>query len=94
MVWSNALTGCGAYKQSGTSAGNWRLPTQRELMLIWVMQKKGQLTGLSLAGDVYWSSTIYSNATTSAWNILFGDNGITSKISVNYGYSVRCVRDF
>ena len=91
MSWNNARTGCAAYKQSGTSAGDWRLPTQRELMLIWVMQKKGLLTGLTFPGNFYWTSTTWSECG-SIWYMDF-KRGATQVSSTDI-YNVRCVRDF
>lgn len=88
MAWADALTGCAGYTQAGTSAGDWRVPTQRELMLIWVMLPS---TGLSFNSDsYYWSSTIESQY---AWVLSFlaGTTDQYKKILPAY---VRCVRDF
>lgn len=76
----------------GNCTAPWRLPTQRELMLMWVM--KDQLTGVqSFPSSTYWSSTELSGGLTSnAWRVNFssGDTHIEDKSN---SYSVRCVRD-
>ncbi len=100
MSWNNARTGCGTYKQSGTSVGDWRLPTQREMMLIYVMYKQGVLTGLSFpeteGTSCYWSSTSNTINLNCAWNLDFC-YGFTYYYTYNdnsSSYNVRCVRDF
>lgn len=93
MVWESAQSGCASYSQSGASAGNWRLPTQRELMLIWVMQKKGLLAELSFIDSQYWSNTIYSPRTDSFWVIILGTGEVKGLNYSKKGYA-RCVRDF
>lgn len=93
MDWSSAQSGCASYSQSGASAGNWRLPTQRELMLIWVMQKKGQLTGLSFIDGQYWSHTTYSPRTDSFWVTRLGTGEVKALNYTKKGYA-RCIRDF
>ena len=88
IAWADALTGCAGYTQAGTSAGDWRVPTQRELMLIWVMLPS---TGLSFNSDsYYWTSASESQY---AWGLSFltGTTYTYKKILTHY---VRCVRDF
>ena len=91
MAWADALTGCAGYTQAGTSAGDWRVPTQRELMLIWVMLPS---TGLSFeTTSWYWSITRSSYKSDYAWGHSFlGGAMITWKKTV--AAYVRCVRDF
>lgn len=95
MDWVSAQSGCASYSQAGASAGNWRLPTQRELMLIWVMYKRGVLTGLTFPGNTYWTKTMRSSRTgVAAWDVNF-QNGDTYGLHNVSSYSyVRCVRDF
>lgn len=92
--WADAKSGCASYTQTGTSAGDWRLPTQRELMLMWVMKSQGRLTGLSWAGDYYWASTEDNSAKIDAWYVDFSDGYTFSMGKINNSRYVRCVRDF
>ena len=90
-IWDNALPACAAYTQAGTSAGQWRLPTIKELETIYA--KKDGLTGVgSFASDHYWSATELSGASYGAWAVYFsiGNTDGSGKSSHHY---VRCVRD-
>ncbi|WP_419510726.1 DUF1566 domain-containing protein [Alistipes sp.] len=96
--WDETKTICAAYTQPGTSAGDWRLPTQRELMLLWVMYSQNSLTGVGdFPSGWYWSATNYSSGSNYAWAVSFGgtDDGRTYQ-RTKYGSGssfVRCVRD-
>lgn len=69
----------------------WRLPTQRELMLMYVM--KDQLTGItSFTGYTYWSATEYSGASGNAWFVTFSNGRTYSNAEAGSLY-VRCIRD-
>jgi hypothetical protein len=95
MDWSSAQSGCAGYTQTGTSAGDWRLPTQRELMLIWVMYMRGELTGLSFRDSEFWSNTNSSTVGTALWSVGFESNSPTMRQRSAIGsVYVRCVRDF
>ena len=90
-IWANALPACAAYTQAGTSAGQWRLPTIKELETIYA--KKDGLTGVgSFTSDHYWSATELSGASYGAWAVYFsiGNTDGSGKSSHHY---VRCVRD-
>ena len=90
-TWANALPACAAYTQAGTSAGQWRLPTIKELETIYA--KKDGLTGVgSFTSYYYWSATELSGASYGAWAVDFahGNTDGNGKSSHNY---VRCVRD-
>ncbi|KAA3145049.1 DUF1566 domain-containing protein [Alistipes indistinctus] len=92
-TWDNALLACAAYSQAGTSAGQWRLPTIKELGLIY--SKKSQLTGVGsfTTSNGYWSVTEYSSYSSYAWNVNF-DAGYTYYIGKSNDKNyVRCVRD-
>ena len=94
LNWNNALFGCTAYSQPGSSAGEWRLPTQKELKLIY--DKKSLLIGVgSFQEDYYWSSTENSQKPiVGAWSLQFLSTGASDSqpIKANRG-CVRCVRD-
>jgi len=68
--------------------GNWRLPTQKELMMAYIDGSWAQLTN---AGTSYWSSTTYSYTTQSAW-YTYLDVGYTLNGNKTNNSSVRCVR--
>lgn len=68
--------------------GNWRLPTQKELMMSYIDGSWAQLTN---AANTYWSSTTTSYATQSSW-YTYQYNGYTGYSTKTYNYSVRCVR--
>lgn len=65
------LSACASYTEG--SIGGWRLPTQRELQAIWILQYeiKKNFTGFDLfKGDYYWSATEASEGGgTHAWTI-------------------------
>lgn len=92
---ASPATGCHAYSEVGAGAGTWRLPTQRELMIIYLMRKE---LLISLAGFVdfvtdgtpYWSSS--SNSTVEAWSMSFSD-GVMYNRAKTSTYKVRCIRD-
>lgn len=95
--WVPAVAACAAYTQSGTTheqtAGNWRLPTEKELLLIY--SKKSELTGVDgvISYRYYWSATEDSSDSSYAWDVYLGD-GSTSSTPKNGGnFQVRCVRD-
>lgn len=92
-------TGCNAYWEGSandpnTGTGMWRMPTQRELMSIWVVQEDLQNNFIKLAPNNYWSSPNYYSE---AWYTNF-QNGLTAATYRNPGdplvkLYVRCVRD-
>lgn len=90
--WASAWKACKAYKGEGGNEGDWRLPTQRELLMIWILYPqligKGGFTAYST--NYYWSSSEYS--ANLAWNMLF-INGFASSTSKTSSYYVRCIRD-
>ena len=90
-IWDNALPACAAYTQAGTSAGQWRLPTIKELETIYA--KKDGLTGVgSFTSRSYWSATEASSSIYGAWYVNFG-YGDTSYYGKSNTHYVRCVRD-
>lgn len=90
--WSGAYNACKTYSGEGGAAGQWRLPTQRELMMVYVLhpQLKGVGSFSVFNGSFYWTCT-EDNATYS-WYVSFYHGETTSQIKGNI-YYVRCVRD-
>ena len=91
MPWASANTACPA---------GWRLPTQRELMLMYIMKSAIEALTTSLGATGYWSAT---GGPGSPWCVIFNDPntsaipiiGTTYKpeMLMNPSYGVRCVRE-
>lgn len=74
----------------GSCPSGWRLPTQREMMLIFVMRDKLRTSGFK--EDRYWTSTISDIQTDAAYDMDFSSpNSNICHHSLTMG--VRCVRD-
>lgn len=86
MSWSTAFNEC------KWLSGNWRLPTLRELMLIYIFKPALE----SFAGFGVFSETTYWSATEinhlEAWYVSFA-NGITYPHLKTNSYHARCVRE-
>lgn len=90
-TWQNAQINCKAYSQASDDAGTWRLPTIRELGLIY--SKIGDLTAVSDIGTgYYWAATEAVFVSDDAWELRL-DTGGRTKYSKNANNSVRCIRD-
>lgn len=96
---ASPATGCNAYWEgtpdnTSTGVGMWRMPTQRELMSIWLVQQDLKNGFTKLAADDYWSSPNYYSE---AWYTNFNDGftGATNRKSGDplFKLNVRCVRD-
>lgn len=91
---ASPATGCQGYSEIGYPVGNWRLPTQREMLLIYLVRKEMlSLSGFVdflLNGTQYWCST--SNSASEAWAMDMA-TGIMYNRSKTATYRVRCVRD-
>lgn len=91
-----ANTGCAAYNYGGRK---WRLPTQRELQLIWILRQGigyayAGVAGASPLGEyVYWSATETASA---AWAFDFSSGYPRSftQLKSSRGTRVRCVSDY
>lgn len=71
--------------------GEWRLPTVRELKLIYDMRDQLASADLPTQG-VYWAYTEFSSASTgSAWAVSFSSGNPSGETKTNT-YRVRCVR--
>lgn len=92
-----ANTGCPMY-YDGLNIGKWRLPTQRELMLIYQMRSELEaIDGFYAFMSVnYWSSTEHSNGSnyvSNSWYINFKDGSVNDNGYQGEGIHVRCIRD-
>lgn len=87
--WLTAVNTC---TTATTDGGGWRLPTQRELMLIWILRKKLEKTeGFTPFVDIYYWGSTESNGS-NGWFVGFNSGG-TSGSDKKLEYRVRCVRD-
>lgn len=93
--WKNAIDLCVGLNYNGSTG--WRLPTQRELMLIWVLYNDlkavdaGSFTPFS-TNDYYWCST--ELGTRDSWSVSFVNGHMSRTASKTIDNSgVRCVRD-
>lgn len=85
---TSGYSACASYSQGADDAGGWRLPTIRELKLIY--DKKSELTVAPPTEHKFYWSVTQKNATGS-WGTYF-DTGVTD--GGHHGtYYVRCVRD-
>ena len=90
-AWADAAQLCKSYTQSGDDAGTWRLPTIRELKLIYDM--KARLSGdLNLRYSNHWSATQKDWNGSTAWRLNMANGGIYLSDKTTL-YTVRCVRD-
>lgn len=94
-----ADTGCPMYTgPSGNEKGLWRLPTLRELLLIWILNDRlNTLSGFTpFGGYYYWTATENNNSAALALNFntalttIAGATASTAKTGTN---RLRCVRD-
>lgn len=89
-----ADTGCSIYTEGDGDIGSWRLPTQRELILIYQMSLELEaIDGFStFASNKYWSSSeSYNNS--NSWYVILHSGAINDDGNKSDGYSVRCIRD-
>lgn len=90
--WVTAYDACRTYSGEGGAAGQWRLPTQKELQKIYALQSqlagKGGFTAFD--AGTYWSCT--ESNPNYAWFVSFYD-GFTSSYDKTGTSRVRCVRD-
>lgn len=90
-------TGCAAYFEVGVDAivGKWRLPTQREMLLIMLARHElatQSVPGFTPLGDntTYWISSQYS--ATQAWIGLINYSASFPNAKTS-NFSARCIRD-
>lgn len=91
--WVNGYNLCKQYNAEGGKAGEWRLPTQRELFMIHGLHpqllEQGDFTAFSNA--TYWCAT-EGNVATTAWNYGFGIINMDGDPKTTL-FLVRCIRD-
>lgn len=97
-VVASPATGCNNYGEALLNAdvGTWRVPTQRELYLIYTVRK--DLLGLNILGfndfivnANYWSST--ASSATEAWAMDIGAGIMYNRAKNTNTFRVRCIKD-
>jgi hypothetical protein len=99
QTWNQAQQTCNALN-AGTSG--WRLPTQKELQAIWILNPEIKSLGVAgftnFADDYYWTATESSAYPQDAYMVYMssgpaGDAGNTPHIVKTHLARVRCVRE-
>ena len=82
-IWSAAVNTCNSSTYGGYPAGTWRLPTQKELMSLYVngIASKQSSTFVTLANmqAKFWTASTDASDTTKAWYVVIG-SGETGKL--------------
>lgn len=77
--------------EAGVCVSGWRIPTVRELRLIYAL--RDELTDAKISGEpVYRSATTVKGSSTDGWCVHFS-TGSTETFELSRQCSVRCVRD-
>lgn len=95
IKWDTNYDLCKKYSGEDGSAREWRLPTQRELHMIWILHPQLIGVGGFKAFDIdqfYWSATESRADQTRAWIMDFSDGSVTTNNKTGTHY-IRCVRD-
>lgn len=71
----------------------WRLPTIRELRLIYVYRNELGTFDMSAPSAVYWSATESSSDSRNAWYVVFDSGETSCKYPKTLNSRVRCIRD-
>ena len=87
---NNLLSYASNHDTNGAKFKDWRLPTKRELNLMYVVYTNGN--GASLNENYYWSSTEFDNDI--AWGQYFSTGNQSTSYKYYTGGSVRAVRAF
>lgn len=89
MDWVTVYVGCKSKNTGGVTG--WRLPTQRELMLMYIFRDKlGEMTGNAFSSRYYWSSL--ENVGYGSYYASF-ENGHSTTYDKTRSLLARCVRE-
>ena len=97
LTWSNSLASGACGLSDSSTAGQWRLPTRKELASLVNRGQAKSATWLGTKGfsvvqaNNYWSSTTYADNTDYAWVVHMYDGGMDNghKTYGNYVWPVR-----
>lgn len=81
---TSSLAGCEGYDD-----GNWRLPSQKELLMAYIDGSRGILSN---AANLYWNGTTSSGNTQNAWHVNLSNGVTNTSAKTSTTNSVRCVR--
>ena len=92
LNWVAAYTFCKDYASEGGKKGEWRLPTQNEFYMIFVLhsQLKSSSNFSAFSAFTYWSAT--ESSAPYAWYVNFSSGSMNTSTKTNSN-KVRCVRD-
>lgn len=94
--WLAIVNHCAGLTHNGKTG--WRLPTQRELMLMYVLKPELEQTNgfdpFNSGNYYYWSATDMNNNGTTVWGVYFGSGtvGVLYKSERTWQLT-RCIRD-
>lgn len=86
------MTGSGTGTDGSLCPEGWRMPTQKELMLMLAVLPGIPDHGLLSDNDGYWSSTAYSSANLTGWFLSINDKEVTP-IAQSSPKHLRCVKN-
>lgn len=95
VAWDNIVSACAQYSQYSGDLRSWRVPTIRELKLVYDL--RNELTAINkdnwiYGGVRYWSATMYGEE--NVWNMcFFSENELPDNTVKIYDKYLRCVRD-
>ncbi len=92
--WGNSITYCNGKTDGGTTAGGWRLPTQKEMLQaytngIWSLKGTAQLKLNN--GSFYWAATTLSTNSNNAWGVDLSSGKMTYDTK---SFSIRALCGF
>ena len=87
--WVTAYNGCKGATINGTTG--WRLPTQRELMLIYLFKDYIGELGSAFGASNYWSAT--EGSAPASWYVGFSLGNACNYAKANTSLRARCTRD-
>ena len=94
FAWNSAMTTCDSSTYGGYSAGNWRLPTQKELMALYahglVSRNSASFGTLTNLRSQFWSATSSASITAYAWTTNLASGYTTTNVKTSTLY-VMCV---
>lgn len=90
VTWKEAVDAC---EKSTRDGGDWRLPTQRELMLISVLLPELKQVGCLFSNSFYWAATEYINFPYQTANSMSWGKASGMSKDVNATVRARCIRE-
>ena len=84
LTWSNSLASGKCGISDGSAAGDWRLPSRRDLYSLVDLQNDNPALPAghpfsNVQANYYWSSSSFANDTNGAWVVYMGDGIVVSR---------------